>query len=251
MLSFFGTLSLPFYDAIRNISREHILYVIAAFLFVLAISYLIYKRWKNLANLLTKQERKIVVFGILFFVIVLLPFLGLGNITSRYSYLATAGFIFLFVFIIKKLYIYLENNGKKIALASIAVVLLAFYLLHIIQIQQAHGDWNEAGKIVNRFFISIDGLYADYWSKENMEFHFVNVPIKTGEAWVFPVGLPDTLWFVFRNPNIKVYQDKSVEEALNQIEGNLNEKVFVFDAEGKVSEVIKKKNIIIAPMDSK
>lgn len=250
MISLFGTSSLLLYNALRNILKEHALFASIAIIFIVSALFIIYKKRNKIINLLSKNDRRIVIFAVLFFIISLLPFLGLGNITSRYSYLASCGFVLFFVFLIKRLYNYFENNGKDIAFASVTVVLSVFFLYHIIQIQQAHGDWYEAGLKVNNFLISIDGLYADYWSKEHMKFHFVNVPIKTGEAWIFPVGLPDALWFVFRNPNIDVYQDKTVNDAFNQIEGNLNEKVFVFDDDGRVSEVIKKKNIITAPASS-
>ena len=42
------------------------------------------------------EGKRILLFGSLFFIISLLPFLGLGNITSRYSYFASFGFILIF-----------------------------------------------------------------------------------------------------------------------------------------------------------
>lgn len=232
-LTLFGSASLPFYQALRNFSREHI---VLSIIVTSAVAYLLIILYRMTIRRMEKEEKRIVVFGLLFFLVALLPFLGLGNIASRYSYLSSIGFILLVVFFVKKLYGFLRSNGKEIAIGSVAVVITLFSLLHSIQVQQIHSDWYEAGGKAKRFFLSIDGLYADYWAKEPIEFHFVNVPIRHGEAWVFPVGLRDALWFVFRNPNIHVYQSQSVEQALDAVDGSSREKVFEFDEKGRVIE---------------
>lgn len=236
-LTLFGPIALPFYTMLRNLTRENILVTIPITVGVISILFL---GFRFLMKRLEKDERRIVVFGALFSFIVLLPFLGLGNITSRYSYLASMGFIILFAFFIKKLYYYLLNQGRDVALAVSALVVTVFCLLHIMQVQQIHSDWYEAGQKAKRFITAVDASYADYWSKEPMQFHFVNVPIRVGEAWVFPVGLQDALWFGFQNPNMHVYQWQTVEEALNAVDGSNNQKVFEFDESGKIIERRKK-----------
>lgn len=236
-LSFFGPIALPFYTMLRNFTRENIAVAIPITLAVIAMLFLGYRFF---IPRLEEKERRIVIFGVLFSFIVLLPFLPLGNISSRYSYLASMGVIILFIFFIKKLYYYLLSQGRDIALAGTALVVTVFYLLHIMQVQQIHSDWYEAGQKAKRFIVALDSLYADYWSKEPMEFHFVNVPIRVGEAWVFPVGLKDALWFSFQNPDMRVYQWGSAQEALNAVDGSDNQKVFVFDESGKIIERKKK-----------
>ncbi len=236
-LTLFGPIALPFYTMLRNLTRENILVTIPITVGVISILFL---GFRFLVKRLDKDERRIVVFGALFSFIVLLPFLGLGNITSRYSYLASMGIIILFAFFIKKLYYYLLSQGRDIALAGSALVVTVFCLLHIMQVQQIHSDWYEAGQKAKRFVVAVDGLYSDYWSKEPIEFHFVNVPIRVGEAWVFPVGLQDALWFSFQNPNIKVYQWPTVKAAHDAVDGSYNKKVFEFDESGKIIERRKK-----------
>ena len=124
----------------------------------------------------------------------------------------------------------------EIAFVATTSVITLFSLLQIIQIQQIHSDWYEAGEKAKRFLVSVDGLYADYWAKEPMKFYFVDVPIRMGEAWVFPVGLKDALYLSFRNPKIEVNISPSVEQAFNVIDISVNEKVFEFDSSGKVIE---------------
>lgn len=238
LLAGIGPLSSPFYRILRLFLRDNIalaLAVILVFVFVLFIIL------RFVMKRITYEEKRIVLFGLLFFVIALLPFLGLGNITSRYSYLASFGFILLFVFLIQKLYTHLLTNGKMIVLAGCAVVVGTYCLLQIIQVQKIHSDWYEAGEKSRKFFIAIDELYTDDWSKEPVEFHFVNVPIQHGDAWVFPVGLPDALWLILRNPNISVYQWPTIEEAQSALVEGKNQKVFEFTPKGSV---IEKKKVI-------
>ncbi len=232
-LAIFGPLSLPFYQNLRNFSKDHIVFAI---IFISVMIYFSVLGYRFLIKKVEYEEKKIIVFGLLFFGTALLPFLGLGNITSRYSYLASFGFILLFVFSIKKLHIFLRSNGQNIALAATTAVITIFGLLHIMQLQQIHSNWYEAGEKAKRFFLAVDGLYEDYWIKESMKFYFVDVPIREGEAWVFPVGLNDALWLSFRSPNIRVYQSQSVEQALSLVDGSKNEKVFLFDNSGKIIE---------------
>src|SRR5690606_26935346 len=84
-----------------------------------------------------------------------------------------------------------------------------------------------------------DGLYSNNWSQGEIELHFVNIPAKDGDAWVFPVGLKDAVWFAFKNPNITIVPNSSVEEALTQVgQPNLSKRVLVFEGDGSLTEVI-------------
>lgn len=238
-LTLFGPIFLPIYEMIRSFSKNYILIAVPAFFILISGLVLFYRIVRDKLN---KDEKRIVIFGIVFFVLSLLPFLGLGNIAPRYSYLASLGLILLFVFFIKKLYSRLLSEGKGIALAGATAVISLFCLLHVIQLQQIHSDWYEAGEKAKRFFVAIDSLYSDNWAKEPVEFHFVNVPIRVGEAWVFPVGLTDALWLIFRNPDIHVYQSGSVKQSLDGVDGSENKKVFEFDQSGNL---IERKRILI------
>jgi len=232
LLSLFGPMSLSFYEVLRNFSKGHIIVSVVALLVLVSCSVFAFRMIRRMG----KEDKRIILFGICFMFIALLPFLGLGNITSRYNYLVSFGFVILFAFCIKKLYGYLLTNGRDIAVGVITLIISVFFLLHIIQVQQMHGDWHEAGLKVNKFFVSIEGFYSDYWSTGPMKLNFVNVPIRTGEAWVFPVGLDDALWFMFKNPKIRVYQWQSVEKALDTVSDPINEKVLLFDSQGNVTE---------------
>lgn len=238
-LTVLGPSSLTIYSASRTNFRENILLAIVLVPLILLIAYVAYR---FIPKYLSLDEQKVVIFGLLFFVVALLPFLPLGNITSRYSYLPTLGLILVLIVIIRKIYDFLLAYGRDVALMSMGVLIAVFSLFHIIQVQQIHGDWNTAGQKVQKFFVSIDELYSDSWSKENLRFRFVNVPMRHGEAWIFPVGLSDALWFAFRNDNLKVYIHSSLSEALSLAGTSLQERVFKFHDDGSIEEVIRFKN---------
>jgi hypothetical protein len=243
LISFMGPMSLNIYDALRNIFRDNLFIAALVLIAVAACAVPLYRLIKRF----NKEDKRIVIFSLGFMLISVLPFLGLGNITSRYTYLLSFGFVILFVFLIKKLYTYLLSYGRDIAVSVVILFLSIFFLLHIIQTQKIHDDWHEAGLKVNRFFVGIEGAYLNYWSTEPMQLTFVDQPVKTGEAWVFPTGMNDALWFIFKNPDMTLHQYSSVEDALSAVTNVRNQKVFLFDGSGSVTEQKKRWNDIPNP----
>ena len=227
-----GPISLPFYETLRSLARGHMILGIVAISFSAILLYLVYRFvYKKLSS----DDKRVVLFGIAFFTIALLPFLGLGNITSRYSYLASVGPILILVMLARKSYEYLKASGREIAIGASTLIFLVFALFHIIQVQQAYFDWHEAGKYSKNFFVSIDALYDDEWSKD-VRFHFVNVPIRHGQAWIFPVGLSDAVWFAFKNDDTRVFIHNSLEE-LDLPSYTINDIVLRFNPDGSVEQI--------------
>ncbi|RJQ37939.1 hypothetical protein C4559_02560 [Candidatus Microgenomates bacterium] len=244
MLDLFGPATLPFYEKLRNFSRENTTIVL---LISIAIVFALIMLYKIVIKKIAKEDKRILTFGCLFFLISLLPFLGLGNIAPRYSYLSSIGIMIIFVFFAKKIYSYISYNGRSISISSMVVIIGIFTLIHIMQLQKIHNDWEEAGNKVVKFFISLDYVYSDSWKKDKMNFYFVNVPIRTGDAWVFPVGLDDAVWFVFQNKNIDIYKSSSLEEAFNTSQ-YAEDKIFVFEDNGSVTEKKKPLKTAIIPV---
>lgn len=239
-LDVLGPISLPFYEALRVFGREHIL---IAVLISIAVILLFVFSHKLLFKKIAIEEKKIVIFAFLFFIISLLPFLGLGNITSRYSYLSSVGFVILLVILLKKTYIYLISiSDKYIGMASIIIIVIVYCMVQLFGLQKIHRDWLEAGEKSKRFLISIEEYSKDFWIRDNMQFYFVEMPIRTGEAWVWPVGLEDALWFTFKNPNIAVYKMSDINLAFDQAAGSSSAHVFRFDKNGNVEEVVRSKD---------
>lgn len=246
MLTFFGPAFLPLYQSLRDNLRENILLAGLGLSGFAAISFYLYKFvFRKIDN----YGRKVVLFGTSFFIVSLLPFIGLGNITSRYSYLASMGIILILAFILGNLYDHLRKYGKDVSFGGTAIIVLIFALLHIIQVQQLHKDWKTAGDKVERFFISMDSLYKDSWSQPDTQLNFVNVPIKHNDAWVFPVGIQDALWLTFQNSNLQVNIYNNLKDAINAVGLVPNEPIFIFQDDGSVREVVLFRNKITGELD--
>jgi len=237
LLAYVGPMSQPIYIASRSVLKNHVVPVSVLVLIIFVITYVCFaKYWKRVKL----TDRRQMLFGGLFFFVGLLPFLGLGNMSSRYGYFASIGLVIVLVVMLKKLHEFLQESGQAIAsLVSVTVVLI-FMLFQVIQLQQAHNDWRDAGEISRKFFTTIDSIYEDHWATAPVEFHFANVPIRLGEAWVFPVGLPDALWLIFRNDHIKVFTWKTAVEALSYAAYDpQNVKILEFDSQGNLQELKK------------
>lgn len=242
LLAVLGPISLPISQQLRNFSKGHIFLIVIASLVLLVLLVWLYK---FIMKKLTKDEQRVVQFGFLFFVIALLPFLGLGNITSRYSYLASFGFVLLFTLFLKKVYEYFLYEGKYIAQGAVVIVLCIFCFTQLIQLQKIHGDWLGAGQKSQAFLISLEKTYTT----EPVTFYFVNTPIRHGDAWVFPVGIPDALWFTFQKNYLGVNYVGSVAEAFAIAENATNARVFEFKNDGSVQWVTRTKSGKIVPRD--
>lgn len=234
MLGILGPSSLPIYSIFRNLLKENVFIAIIGSIVILSTTFVVSKYILKKINL---DEKRIVIFSLLFFFISLLPFLGLGNITSRYSYLATFGIAIILVLVFKTIYKYLLFNGRNIALLAIIGICLVFGMLHLFQIVNLQEDWRVAGEDSKRFLISMNKVYSDDISVLPTKFYFVNVPVKNGQAWIFPTGLSDAIWFTFQNKNIVVDTTNNLDDALNMARNTPMSHVFLFDTNGKATEV--------------
>jgi hypothetical protein len=239
-LDFFGPQSLSFYEQLRNFSKTHLIFAIPITL-IIVIGLII--GYKIIMRRIDEKEKKIVVFGFLFFLIALLPFLGFGNITSRYSYLSSVGFVILIAVFLKKAYLYLiKISDKRIGVICIFTIAIIYIMAQSFELQKIQIDWASAGKKSERLLVSIEEHSQDSWMRQKMQFYFVNMPIRNGEAWVWPVGLKDALWFTFKNPNIEVSSAPSVSSAIEQASGSSSAHVFEFNNDGSVSEFVRAKS---------
>lgn len=240
MLTVFGSSSFPIYSILRSLLKENI--VVAIFGSVVLL-FLIFVAAKLLLKKIDLNERRILAFSFLFFFISLLPFLGLGNITSRYSYLATFGIAIVLVLAFKTIYQYMLFNGRNIAILSTIGICLVFGMFHLFQIVNLQEDWRVAGEGTKRFLTSMNKVYSDKTSTLPTQFYFVNVPVKNGQAWVFPTGIVDAIWFTFQNKNIMVNTTNNLDDALNMAGNVPTSHVFLFESNGKAIEVVKPSSI--------
>ena len=224
---------LALYTSARNVLRGDFLYV-AVFLFfaVIALIAILFVNKKRLNNLHRNETAKLILFSLLFSFIGLIPFLGLGNIAQRYGYLSSIGFAVLVVVILSKITSLIKNKNYKVYLLVFVTVLLGMWYYY--QNGLVNSEWKETGRITNRTLAYLR-LYYD-GQHPNSNFYFVNVPIRKAEAWIFPVGLEDGVWFIYRDDSIKINKISSMTEA-SALAKQANNFVFAFDKNGNIYAV--------------
>lgn len=253
-LDLFGPKSLSIYESLRGILKGNLLFAFAgSLILIFAVIWICRIILKNLNS----EDNKIVIFGVLFFIFSLLPFLGLGNITSRYSYLSSVGFVIVLSLFLIKAFTYIRTLADKYTFSMIVILLSIIFLsFQLFQLQNLHTDWQVAGQRVQNFLVSFEDVflltkyrtYSEYDKNVKNNFIFVDVPIRYGEAWVFPVGLQDSLWFVLQSKNFSVYNAIDLNDALYKAELLPNSSIFLIGKEGNVKKVFRTgKNITILP----
>lgn len=221
----FGESMLPFYSMLRDALKQQTFYV-AVFLVLVLILFalLMFTKRKIVKKLYSNHDFKLSLFSIIFSFIALIPFLGLGNISLRYGYLASFGFALLMVLVIKWLASFAKSQKIKIGVMLLLTLLLGTWYYY--QLSLENSQWKEAGRITNRT-LGFLRLYYD-GNHPNSNFYFVNPPIRKAEAWIFPVGLTDGIWFIYRDESIRVYNITSIEEGKQILKNGEKGKNFVF-----------------------
>jgi len=242
VLLVFGTHSLSYYEILRSFGRQNLLLAAGVVIVILVICavlvYLLLKKRKS-------ESVKIVILSFLLFIVPLLPFLGLGNIASRYSYLSAFGLLLLAVYLLQRLYIWMRKINTQGAYAVVLLLAVVFIGFHGHEITRINTDWDKAGIVTNNMLIDFSNAYnspnnGDTLPQTNT-FYFINVPKTYGEAWVFPVGLKDALWFTFQNKNLTVIEATDATKALEDASKVKNGKVFEFENDGHVEQILKNK----------
>lgn len=234
ILSIVGPIFLPIYTTIRRTSAENLFETAVIFLVILGVSVVVFRILRK--SIQNDTFHTLSVFFLLF-IIPLLPFLGLGNISPRYAYMSSVGVVLFLTYLLKT--VVTKQSGRNIvSMIGVTVFSVLFMFIHIKQLHKTQGDWKKAGEIVNDTLVSINYAYAKEGALSSSPvFYFINVPIKYGDAWVFPVGLRDALWFSFQNIPLQVITTSSEEESLLHAKQNSNVKVFKFEKDYSISEV--------------
>jgi O-antigen ligase len=230
-----GTPFTPLYRSLRENGSEQVWWVIGAIVvFLIVLAALVYVFRRNVKKTIFYPY----ALGSMIFVVALLPFLGLGNITYRYSYLASVGIVLILTALLFDFYNTFPKKTKSIAIAICLIAVSLFTFYQVTTLEKTGRDWSAAGVVTNQMMKNFNDAFDDV-GLENPVFYFVDVPIRNGEAWVFPVGLEDALWFTFQDEFLTIKKAQSLDEAFAQAEGSASARVFIFNKNGSVDEVVK------------
>ncbi len=223
---------IPFYDMGRSFLRSNKTIASGLLLLVLFVALLLYRLFKRLDCQKSQPEAgppfvdKIVLFSICWFIVLLLPFLGLGNIAERYVHTAQLGYFLLLVLLISKLYKKIGGRNRLLAIILSGSIILGVISFYLNQIKLAKDEWKQAGETANKTLLAISSNYQEF-ARANI--FFVNLPIRYGRAWVFPVGIEDGIWLVYRTNDIIIKQVLTFEEALSLGSKVTEPHIFIFE----------------------
>lgn len=241
-VSFIGSRFMPYYDLLRNLGKENLLLSMVGGTLILVGCVYAVLSWRKKLSWETIQ---VVGVGLVIFITSLIPFLGLGNITIRYSYLGSFGLLLILAYVLQH---YVMKAGNKVlAYGLVMIFVLSFVSFHVSELYRINKDWTNAGKITNNLLVKLAQNYKSSKQRilpENPVFYFVNLPIRLGDAWVFPVGLEDAVWFDFQNELVTVKTAKTLDDAFLDAKAFPGAKVFEFDKHGNIEEVIQATEII-------
>lgn len=202
---FFGPKSIEYAESVRAVMRQNketLVWVLGGGLALLAaVAALVVKKYRSSG---------MVVFWLVVYMISLAPYLALGGVAERYGLVASVFFIVAMAVLADRVSLHKGNKRTKLL---IVMVVTGVLIWNVRQLRRIHTDWETAGTIVETNLLTIRKNYFPLQS--NMSFIFVNVPIRHGRAWVFPVGLEDAVWHMFRrNPfSFSVHKVATIEEA--------------------------------------
>lgn len=176
----------------------------------------------------------IFIFGFLFSVFSLLPYLPLGNITLRYAYLASFGFSVMILCLIQKLF-FSKRYIKHFSLVY-TVLITCIIIGSYLYVQQAGKYWGFASSVTFDSFSQIKQIEG---GMQNM--YVYNVPIKKAEAYIFPVGFHDMVYLAgLKNTAVFTVNDLNfARERLNKdMKNNIKSKIFIYDNSFRLKQLL-------------
>jgi len=220
MLSFiFGPIALEWMEQVRKVLKTFILPVSAFGVFIVGL----------IGFIITRLRRKIESYNraIVFFISGLLLFsayAGLGNASERYVFIPSI-FILLSAGIAFEVWLSKKRSHILLILMIVCVAILSWW--NIRQVQRLAGDWRTASDITQQTLLKIK---KETFPPLNLKsFFFVNMPIRYGRAWIFPNGLTDAIWHIYRQNQFRVYIVPSIQSGYEQSIPYGDREVFIFE----------------------
>lgn len=199
--------------------------------FVLLALYLAVKK-----KLFKDKGVRLLLFISLFFVIATIPFGVTRDVFIQSAYMSIVAWCLLLPLIFYGLYVYLKQNGTLIAVGFLTVGVITYSLFQLIQIQSSFKDNHTSSESVKNFLVSIDSLYVNEWSHDNVNFYFVDTPANFTATSQSQSSLSSVLWLIFKNPNLSVNVSKNISDAREAAKNTQNSYIFQFKGD-TVSQV--------------
>lgn len=222
-----GFAVIPWYDYFRVLMREQ---VSAAVL--VSIAGLVLLGFFTRMHHRQIRWHPLIIFSTAWFIMALLPVMGLGNIAERYLYIPSVGYSMALSYILVRI-----SDRPNFWLRG-SVVLLTVIILtgYISGMRSAMVTWKKSGDTAETILRAVTVSHRSLVPGATI--YYLNVPIRIGRAWVYPVGLRDALWVHYRDDSMRVITDMPQEYAREQQNTENNVLIFLYDR-GAVYEITR------------
>jgi hypothetical protein len=179
------------------------------------------------------SHRQLIV-SVLWFFLFLSPFVGLGGVSERYVLFASGMLMIVTGLLLQMLVKRRIFLGLK---ALPFIFFLAVAIWNVTEMNRLGNEWKFAGSITKNALSSIKQQY--FPPKTIKTFVFINTPIRYGRAWIFPTGLNDALWHMFRTTPYYTIQVSSIDQAFAYPHPKDTDKVILEFDNYQLKEVVK------------
>jgi len=164
--------------------------------------------WKRRAAL---NHSKDIIIWALSFVIALVAFAPLGGMADRYVYIPSMFLMTALVIAVSRVWNNLHSLGVK---AIIGIIYVGLLVWNVKEVGRLGGDWMFASRTAEQALLVIKK--ETYPPKDIKTFFFIpSIPIRYGSAWIFPTGITDAIWHMYRQSPYRIFTMPTIEEAYN------------------------------------
>ncbi len=186
--TFFGTRVIESWGILREYLRIHRMIAVGTGLLLIGgVAACVWKVWRRVA------AYRAVFFWALCGFVALLAFIGLGNMSERYVFAASGFFI---VALGTGISVWWKRSRQAAVKFVVVAAIAGLIVWNVSEIGRLSTDWKKASSVSQNTLLALSKQFFPL--RQYTSFIFINTPIRYGRAWIFPTGLADPLWHIFR-----------------------------------------------------
>ncbi|KKR03431.1 MAG: hypothetical protein UT26_C0001G0035 [Microgenomates group bacterium GW2011_GWC1_39_12] len=206
------------WNALRVSVRPYIFQMTTAGIILSGIFFFLYR---YIEKKYTIGKKHIVWF--ICYLVTMAAYAPLGGMAERYLYIPSIFFMIGLVLLVDRLWKILPMIGKCIVIVLTAGLLY----VNIIDTQRVGNDWIKASSVVEQTLRIIKK--EAFPATSIKQFFIVDIPIRYGRAWIFPTGMTDALWHIYRQNPYSITPVSSIEEGYSMQVQTGDREIFIFD----------------------
>ncbi len=201
---FIGPKAMEYSETLRGILRTHtnqMRYVVGAVvIFIIAFCLAVRKKFIHY---------RLPFIWALAGCISLSAYIGLGGNAERYVLTASGLFI---ISIVTFFDILLKRTTILFVRVVLLVIAIIFIIWNVMEASHVGSDWEKAYSVSRQTLLTLRKEFFPLTMKTT--FVFVNTPIRYGRAWIFPTGMDDAMWHLFRGSDYHVVKGKDIPSSV-------------------------------------